>query len=118
MIYKKIDLNEAVFCNVSEEVAQEYIDFRLSVKKPLTQGAFQRALNEAVKCECLGISANEAIQITIDKGWHGVTQAYIAKELSNRFEASTAVSMTVPRLEKPAGRTTLLQDLTNRDWAN
>lgn len=117
MIYKKIDLHSAVFANVSEEIAQEYIDFRISVKKPLTQGAFNRALNEAVKCESLGITASEAILMTIDKGWHGVTPEYIAKELNNRFEASAAVSMTVPKLVRPTNRTTLIEDLNNRDWA-
>jgi len=117
MIYKKIDLHSAVFANVSEDVAQEYIDFRISVKKPLTQGAFERALNEAVKCEGLGISANEAIQITIDKGWHGVTYSYLAKELNNRFEASAAIAMSVPRVVNQSSKTTLIQDLTDRTWA-
>ena len=33
MIYKKIDLHCTVFCNVSEEVAKEYIDYRIGKKQ-------------------------------------------------------------------------------------
>jgi len=115
MIYKKIDLHSAVFANVSEEIAQEYIDFRISVKKPLTQGAFNRALNEAVKCESLGLTANEAILMTIDKGWHGVTPEYIAKELNNRCEAALNLSLQ-QSINKPTRQHTIVDDLTNRSW--
>jgi hypothetical protein len=84
MIYKNIDLHASVFCNVSEDMAKEYIDYRIQKKKPLTQGAFNRAVNQAAKCVC---SPDEAIQLTIDKGWDGVTPEYIQVELNRRVEA-------------------------------
>lgn len=123
MIYKKIDIKSAVFCNVSEEVAKEYIDYRIAKKKPLTQGAFNRAMNQATQCTC---QPNEAIQLTIDKGWDGVTPEYIHAELGRRFEAVTQVSIKqavrplLTRQHNPHdSRTrTLEQDLTDRSWAN
>lgn len=84
MIYKNIDLHASVFCNVSEDMAKEYIDYRIKKKKPLTQGAFNRAVNQAAKCVC---SPDEAIELTIDKGWDGVTPEYIQAELGRRTEA-------------------------------
>ena len=86
MLYKKIDLHCTVFCNVSEEVAKEYIDYRIGKKKPLTQGAFNRAMNQATLCS--GCAPDEAIEITIDKGWDGVTPEYIEAELGRRFDAA------------------------------
>lgn len=122
MIYKKIDLHASVFCNVSESIAMEYIDYRIGKKKPLTQGAFNRAVNQAAQCTC---TPDEAIQITINKGWDGVTPEYIAAELSRRFEAVTQV--TIKTISRPtlsrAGhdpkdtRTrSIEQDLTDRSW--
>ena len=87
-MYKKIDTNCAIFCNVSEEVAQEYIDYRIAKKKPLTQGAFNRAMNQALACLKMGVSPDEAIEMTIDKGWDGVTPEYIAAEIGRRFDAA------------------------------
>lgn len=93
MIYKKIDLHCSVFCNVSEEVAKEYIDYRINKKKPLTQGAFNRAMNQATKC--LGCAPDEAIEITIDKGWDGVTPEYIEAELGRRFDCAVTNTNTI-----------------------
>ncbi len=118
MIYKKIDTHAAVFCCVSEEVAHEYIDFRLSVKKPLTQGAFNRAMNQAASCGNLGLTSNEAIAMTIDKGWHGVTPEYIAKELENRREAAMKVSLGQSMQKVDTRSRTLQQQLDDKSWAN
>lgn len=85
MIYKNIDLHCTIFCNVSEEVAKEYIDHRIKKKKPLTQGAFNRAVNQAAKCNC---EPDEAMLLTIDKGWDGVTPEYINEELRRRQQAA------------------------------
>jgi len=123
MIYKSIDMHAAVFCNVSEDMAKEYIDYRIKKKKPLTQGAFNRAVNQAAKCTC---TPDEAIEITIDKGWDGVTPEYIAAELGRRFDA---VAQVVSRPQRPVLQRqlsapndtrsrTIEQDLNDRDWAN
>jgi len=92
MIYKKIDMHCIVFCLVSEEVAKEYIDYRIAKKKPLTQGAFNRAMNQATQCS--GCAPDEAIEITIDKGWDGVTPEYINAELGRRFDAAVNAPST------------------------
>lgn len=125
MIYKNIDISSAIFCNVSEEMAKEYIDYRIKKKKPLTQGAFSRAVNQAAKCQC---TPDEAIELTIDKGWDGVTPEYIHAELGRRFDAITQVSIkqsmrpTISRniiSNNDDTRTrSIEQDLTDRSWAN
>ena len=117
MIYKNIDLHASIFCGVSEEMAKEYIDYRIKKKKPLTQGAFNRAVNQAAKCSC---TPDEAIELTIDKGWDGVTPEYIHAELGRRFDAVTQVSMKIERKSSKSqyrGAVTQ-QDLTDKSWAN
>ncbi len=124
MLYKKIDLHCTVFCNVSEEVAKEYIDYRIGKKKALTQGAFNRAMNQATQCTC---TPDEAINLTIDKGWDGVTPEYIAAELSRRFDAVTQVFVkrnTIQRISDETGKprstrdVSLVEGLTDRSWAD
>lgn len=87
-MYKKIDLSDAVLCNVSEDVAKEYIDFRILKKKELTQRAFKRAMTAAMQCEQHGIPADEAIELTIDAGWQGVVVEYVVNEKRRRQEAA------------------------------
>lgn len=123
MIYKNIDLHASIFCGVSEDMAKEYIDYRIKKKKPLTQGAFNRAVNQAAKCSC---TPDEAIELTIDKGWDGVTPEYIHAELGRRFDAVTHVRIkqtmrpTLTRKIDPQDlrARTLEQDLTDKSWAN
>lgn len=128
MIYKKIALNMAIFSNVTEETAKEFIDHRINIKKPLTQGAFDRSMGVAVKCERLGISADEAVLMTVDKAWQGVTYEYIAAEISRRMAAITQ-SVAAPRLQqqklcdttgapRSTRERTIQQDLNDRSWAD
>ena len=123
MIYKNIDLHASIFCGVSEDMAKEYIDYRIKKKKPLTQGAFNRAVNQAAKCSC---TPDEALELTIDKGWDGVTPEYIHAELGRRFDAVTQVSIRhTPRpiLSREGGaRSTrdisIAEQLQDKSWAN
>jgi len=122
MIYKNISINMAIFSNISEDVAKEFIDHRINIKKRLTQGAFDRAMATAVKCEKLGISAEDAVIMAIDKTWQGVTYEYVAAEISRRMSAMTQAA-TTPRLQQQeSSRSTrdrsVLEDLTDRSWAN
>lgn len=112
----------AIFSNISEDVAKEFIDHRINIKKRLTQGAFDRAMATAVKCEKLGISAEDAVIMAIDKTWQGVTYEYVAAEISRRMSAMTQAA-TTPRLQQQeSSRSTrdrsVLEDLTDRSWAN
>lgn len=120
MLYKKIDLHCTVFCNVSEEVAKEYIDYRILRKSAMTQGGFNRAMNQATQCSC---TPDEAIILTMDKHWIGVTPEYIHAELKRRFDASVKVfanNYTNQLKHDPnnSRARTLEQDLTDRSWAN
>ena len=54
MIYRKIDISEAAFSMVSDDAAKEFIDHRVLKKSPLTQGAFKRAMKNAIKCQQFG----------------------------------------------------------------
>jgi len=67
----KIDISQAYLYGVSDEAAQEFVEWRKSIKKPLTQRAFERAMAVAVKCSELGISPDKAIEIVIDKEGEG-----------------------------------------------
>lgn len=122
MVYKKIETSSAIFSNISEDVAQEFIDHRINIKKPLTQGAFNRAMATAVKCEGLGISAEEAIAMIVDKGWQGITFEYVAAELNRRMtaiqEVRTSSQRTLLQTDKSTRGTTIQQDLNDRGWAN
>lgn len=84
MIYKKIDISEAALFNVSEDAAKELIEHRINKKSPFTQRAFVRALKQATKCTELGLTPDEAIEMTIDKGWSGVTFTYIKNEIERQ----------------------------------
>lgn len=111
MIYRKIDISKAAFYNVSEDAAKEYIDHRLNIKKPLTQRAFDRSLKKAVECERYGFKPDEAIEITVDKGWQGITPEYLAAEQSRRMQA-------VQEIQGSTRKSALIEDLTDRSWAH
>lgn len=86
---KGLDLSQAHLYGVTDEAAQEFVDWRKSIKKPLTQRAFDRAMRVALKCrEELGITADHALELVIDKGWQGVTFEYIKAELLRRHNAT------------------------------
>lgn len=113
MIYKKIDISQAVFFNVTEDAAKEYIDHRLNIKKPLTQRAFDRAMQKALECERLGVTPDEAIEITVDNGWQGITPEYIAAGQSRKMQAARESMNTSSTRDL-----TLIESLTDRSWAH
>ncbi len=126
MIYRKVEIHSAILSNIDEDMAKEFVDHRVNIKKPLTQGAFNRAVKQAVQCELrLNISATEAFEITIDQGWAGVKVEYIENHLNRLSQARQesiarqAIQSTgKPKLvtDNTRGRT-LEQDLHDRSWA-
>jgi len=93
---KKLDITPATEAGIDPDIAQEFIEHRLNLKKPLTQGAFNRAVKAATRCERdLPITASEAIEITIDKGWQGVVVEYIANTLANQNRAAIEAVSTM-----------------------
>ena len=121
MKYKNIDLHEAVFCNVSEDCAIGFIDWRISLKKPLTQRAFNLAVKEAVKCSSLGLTPDEVLDKTQLWGWQAPNYAYTMNKLQNEFNALSVVS--TQRLCDNTGQPrstrdiTLIEELNDRSWA-
>ena len=112
MLYKKIDLTQAILSNIEQEAAEAFIDMRLSIKKPLTQRAFNQNMDKAVRCEVMGLCcATEAVDIASDKCWQGITvefiQAHRAREMSALHSAATSTKQTP-----------ILQDLNDRSWAH
>jgi len=67
---------------IDTETAKEFIAHRKQLKKPLTQGAFDRAMKEAIKAaNLIGISPNQAITETIDAGWQGIRAEWLLNRL-------------------------------------
>jgi hypothetical protein len=121
MLYKKIDIGEITFYNISEDCAKAFIDFRIEIKSPMTQRAFNMALKEAVRCESLGITAEEAIDKTVYWGWKAVDYAYIAKKLSEQLSATlhaTAMGFAKSYDKKSTRDMTLAEQLNDRSWAD
>ena len=111
MVKTTIDISQAHTYGVSDEAAQELIEWRMMKKDPLTQRAFDRAMKVCLKCNIeLGIPSDEAISLTIDSGWKGVVFEYIKASLARRKEAGTSVAVI--------GSENIIERLTNRDWAH
>ena len=113
MAVATIDISQAYTYGITDEAALELIEWRKSIKKPLTQRAFERACREALRCTDLGVTADKAIEIAIDKGWQGVTYEYIKAELQRRGEAgSRQLVIAAPQNEG------FIERHTNRDWSH
>lgn len=88
--YKNISM-EILGNEISEETAKEFIDHRIKLKKPLTQGAFDRTMKKAIQAssdETLNQTAEEIIHHVVDSGW----QSFQVSWLKNKQTA-----------EQPAG---------------
>lgn len=121
MIYKKIDLSEIAFSNVSDDAAIGFIDWRISLKKPLTQRAFNLAIIEAVKCSSLGLTPDDVLDKTQLWGWQAPNYSYTVNKLQNEFNALSVVSTqrlcdnTGKSLQVNRGAVTQ-EELTDRSW--
>lgn len=84
MAYRKLNIEQATMCMVSDKTAKEFIDHRCNLKKPLTQGAFDRAMINASICQKFNMTSDEAVLFVIDKGWIGITVNYVGNELKRQ----------------------------------
>jgi hypothetical protein len=67
---------------IPKSVAQEFVQHRKNLKKPLTQEAFERQMKAAVKAgDQLGISPEKTIHETIDAGWQGIKGDWLANRI-------------------------------------
>lgn len=112
MIYRKIDISQAAFYNVSEDAAKEFIDHRANKGSKTTQRAFERSLKKAVECERYGFTPDEAIEETIEAGWVAVTPEFLAARQSRKMQA-----VQEARTIGSTRQTTIIEDLGDRSWA-
>ena len=116
MIYKNIDLTEALMSNVEQEAAEAFIDMRIDKKKKLTQRAFNQNMQKAALLEQAGVcTATEAVDLATDKCWQGITPEYVKAELSRRSQAEMQAHLN--QSQNLTKNQSLAQDLTDRSWA-
>ena len=72
---KKINTvtDQLIHLGVSEQAANDFVDFRKQIKKPLTITAIKALQNESTKA---GLSLEQAIEYTLNKGWQSFTAAW------------------------------------------
>lgn len=81
----KISL-EKLPAQISVEVAEAFIEHRKTLKKPLTQRAFDLNMKEALKAIQYGIKPDDAIDESIMNGWQGVKAEWAANKIQNKQE--------------------------------
>lgn len=116
MMYKNIDLTEALMSNVEQEAAEAFIDMRIDKKKKLTQRAFNQNMQKAALLDQAGVcTATEAVDLATDKCWQGITPEYVKAELSRRSQAEMQANLN--QSQNLTKNQSLAQDLTDRSWA-
>lgn len=66
---------------ITKQTAKDFIDHRKALKKPLTQKAFELAMNSAINC--VGVTPAQAIDICIERGWQTPRPEWIANHLNS-----------------------------------
>lgn len=66
---------------ISVEAAEAFIDYRKTMKKPLTQRAFDLNMAIAAKAGSIGITPDQAIDMTILAVWQGINLKWIADRM-------------------------------------
>jgi hypothetical protein len=115
-IYKKISLDRLP-PEISTDLAVEFIELRERLKKPLTQGAFDRSMREALRGSRFGLAADEVIRECVDAGWRGIKVQWV---LNRRGAGIPQQGVAVARPIATGGdtRTTpLAQQLSDTSWA-
>lgn len=76
---------------ISQNTADEFVEHRKNIRKPLTENAFNRAMSTALKAsQELNITADQAIHEVIDAGWQGIKLEWLGNRLRSRNENSRA----------------------------
>lgn len=115
--YMKISLDDLPE-SISEETAREFIYHRANcIKVPLTQEAFRRAMHTAAKAECIGITPDQAIKMTINEGWRGIKLDWLQNRLPN-YKIPPGNNPIPRRIKTTNSRdVSIMEQLANRDWA-
>lgn len=114
--YKKINL-DGLSSEISERCACEFIDHRERLKKPLTQGAFDRAMCEALMARSIGVSPDRAISECVDAGWVGIKIAWLKNRLfGGQGGAPPGASALLGGIRNTRD-VPLVENLSDRSWA-
>ena len=62
---------------LEKNLIDDFIKFRKSIKKPLTQGAVNYLIRELNKAVQAGYNANELIEMTLSRGWQTFEYRYL-----------------------------------------
>lgn len=68
--------------SVSPERAQAFIAHRKAMKRPLTAHAVKLLSKPLAECEAGGVSANDAIDLAIARGWQGIETEWVLNKIS------------------------------------
>ncbi|KFA58932.1 hypothetical protein A9G48_00555 [Gilliamella sp. wkB18] len=71
---------------LEKNLIDDFIKFRKSIKKPLTQGAVNYLIRELNKAVQAGYNANELIEMTLSRGW----QTFEYRYLNNHQQATNS----------------------------
>lgn len=63
--------------SLEKNLIDDFIKFRKSIKKPVTQGAINYLIRELNKALCDGYNANELIEMTLSRGWQTFEYRYL-----------------------------------------
>ena len=107
MIYKAIDISQSSMYFVSEECAKAVIDWRIQIKKGITQRIFDNALKQAAECAMYGITAEDALDRWMESGWTGMKWV-LAEVKRERNESSS------PTIRSRS----IMDDVVDTSWAH
>ncbi len=124
MIYKSIDLSQ-LDPQIDTQIAKDYIDHRKTIKKPLTQRAFNAQMKNALRAfelEKYGISMtpNEVIEWTLDNtNWQKIDPIWVANQLVKNKATEEVLAQQSMRISNQSTRNIpLQQQLNDRAWAH
>ena len=104
MKYKGIDVSQASLYCIDEDLAKEVIDWRASIKRPMTQRVFNSMMKQATECALYGATQEEAVVRWMESGWTGMKR--VLAEYKREGGASVDTRSTP-----------ISHDLKDRSWA-
>lgn len=105
----KIDFT-GLDAEIDIDAAKSYVQHRINIGKPLTQRAFDQAMNKALQAFQVGMTPTELVDWTVDKGWQGINIAYTRSALESEMEALNFQAKTKKQSVK--------KQLSDRSWAH
>ena len=117
MKHKNIEL-DGLDIEIDIDAAKSYIEFRALAKKPLTQRAFDQAMNKALEGFRVNMTPTEVIDYTVDKGWLGINLDWIASSKAKEMPVLNMHGANVVPIGRSTRDISLEQELSDRSWAD